>query len=182
MQDVDRAFNYYMQHFNNGKKFVLAGYSQGAKAVVELVKRLDRQAVSKMKAAYVIGYRITDEDLKNANVKIAEGETDKGVIISYNSVKTAADAWDAVSRGTRACINPVNWKTDATPAQLSSSITVTADTTNKLLLVNGYDGGGMEIPTLKGVITSGNYHLSELTLYKECLKKNVRTRIRECIN
>ena len=178
MHDVEKAFDYYMKHFNEGKKFVLAGYSQGAKAVVELIKGLDKETLSKMKAAYAIGYRITDDDLRNSNVKIAEGETDRGVIISYNSVQSAADAWKAVSMDTRACINPVNWKTDATPADINDSVSVSIDTINKLLLVSGYDGGGIEIPALKGVISNGNYHLSELTLYKENLKENVRKRIR----
>lgn len=178
MQDVKNAFDYYMENKNNGKSFILAGYSQGAKAVIELVKLLDTETIKKMKAAYAIGYKVTDKDLMNKNIELAMGETDKGVVISYNSVKTANDAWYAVSQDTKACINPVNWMTDDTKAQLNDKITVKVDTVNKLLLVDGYDGGGIEIPALKDVITKGNYHLSELTLFKDCLKENVKKRIK----
>ena len=41
MEDIDRAFDYYMEHWNNGRPFILAGFSQGAKCVVELLKSLD---------------------------------------------------------------------------------------------------------------------------------------------
>lgn len=178
MHDINSAFDYYINHINKGRKFVLAGYSQGAKAVVELVKRMDGNMMANMKAAYVIGYRVDENDLKNNNIKPAEGECDRGKIICYSSVHTADDIWNIVSRGGKVCINPVNWRTDATPARLNDSITVTADTANSVLLVEGYDGGGIEIPVLKGVITEGNYHLSELTLYKDLLKENIEKRIR----
>ena len=35
------------------------------------------------------------------------------------------------------CINPVNWRTDATPVQLHDTITVTVDTTAHVLVVQG---------------------------------------------
>lgn len=177
MDDVKNAFKYYLNNFNKGRHFVLAGYSQGGKGVVELVKMLDAETLKRMDAAYVIGYRVTDTDMQNKNVKIAQGETDRGVIICYNSVKTADDMWKIVSADNRACINPVNWKTDATPAQLNENITVTLDTEKKLLLVSGYDNGGVGIPLLEGVITEGNYHLGELNLYEDCLRENVKKRI-----
>ena len=36
--DVVQAFDYYMTHYNAGRPFILAGHSQGAKAVIELLK------------------------------------------------------------------------------------------------------------------------------------------------
>lgn len=38
--DVKNAFDYYMTHYNNGRPFILAGFSQGGKSVVELLKTL----------------------------------------------------------------------------------------------------------------------------------------------
>ena len=178
MEDVERAFQYYLKHENQGRPFVLAGYSQGAKAVVELLKRMSDKAFSQVKAAYVIGYRITAEDLKHKHIRPAQGETDQGVVICYNSVKTPQDIWKAVADRNCACINPVNWRTDAAPAQLNDSISVEIDTQHQVLLVKGYDGGGIEIPLLKGHVSEGNYHLSELTLFQQQLQENVLKRIR----
>lgn len=63
MEDVSESFDYYLEHYNNGRPFVLAGFSQGGKAVVELVKHLPAEAYERMAAAYAIGYRISDEEL-----------------------------------------------------------------------------------------------------------------------
>lgn len=177
MNDIEEAFKYYMKHYNNGNDFILAGYSQGAKAVIELVKGLDESQLSKMVAAYAIGYRITDKDLENSNIKLAENENDIGVVVCYNSVKSIEDMWNVVSAGNKACINPLNWRTDSAKAMLGDSISVYVESENKVLIVSGYDGGGVHIPILNGVISDGNYHLSELTLFHEQLRDNVKSRI-----
>ena len=62
MGDVLKSFDYYLEHYNGGKPFILAGFSQGAMAVVELLKHLDNDAASRMVAAYVIGWKVTDAD------------------------------------------------------------------------------------------------------------------------
>ena len=61
MEDVSAAFDYYLDNYNEGRPFVLAGFSQGGKAVVELVKHLPVPAYERMVAAYAIGYRVSDE-------------------------------------------------------------------------------------------------------------------------
>ena len=60
------AFHYYMDHDNQGKPFILAGHSQGAKAVIELLKREMTPDISrKLIATYAIGYTVTSEELAN---------------------------------------------------------------------------------------------------------------------
>ena len=63
-QDVADAFHYYMEHDNQGKPFILAGHSQGAKAVIEFLKREMTPDISrKLIATYAIGYTVTPEEL-----------------------------------------------------------------------------------------------------------------------
>ena len=64
MEDISAAFDYYLDNYNKGRPFVLAGFSQGGKAVVELVKHLPAEAYERMVAAYAIGYRISDEEVE----------------------------------------------------------------------------------------------------------------------
>ena len=177
MDDVARAFAYYMEHSNAGRDFVLAGYSQGAKAVVELIKRLSGEQLSRMRAAYVVGYRITADDLASGKIRGAVSAEDRGVVVAYNSVHTPDDIWAAVAQDNEVCINPVSWSCDTLRAIIGDSISVCIDPRHKVLLVEGYDGGGAEIPLLKGTLTAGNYHLSELTLYKAQLEANVARRV-----
>ncbi|HIZ84893.1 MAG TPA: DUF3089 domain-containing protein [Candidatus Coprenecus stercoravium] len=177
MEDVSEAFDYYLEHYNNGKPFVLAGFSQGGKAVVELVKHLPAEAYERMAAAYAIGYRISDEELAQyPQLLPATDSTGTGTIICYNSV-AAPEAACGVLSPTDVCINPVNWTTDATPAVLNDSVTVTVDTVSHLLIVDGLDPEHYYAPSLASTFPLGNYHLQELTLYQEHLRRNTALRL-----
>ena len=178
MDDVSEAFDYYLEHYNNGKPFVLAGFSQGGKAVVELVKHLPAEAYGRMAAAYAIGYRISDEELAQyPQLFPAMDSTGTGTIICYNSVATP-DAACGVLSPSDVCINPVNWTTNATPAELNDSVTVTVDTDHHLLIVDGLDPEHYYAPSLASTFPLGNYHLQELTLYQDHLRRNTALRVR----
>ena len=120
-QDVIRAFDYYMDHLNQGRPFILAGFSQGSMALLNLMeKKFDnpkwrRQLV----AAYLIGYSVTEDDLEHFPwLKMAQGERDTGVIISYNT-QLPGYGYSYVHKKGGIAINPVNWRTDSTVAPAS---------------------------------------------------------------
>lgn len=117
-QDVISAFEYYMQHFNKGRPFILAGFSQGSMALLNLMEqKFDNPAWRKqLVAAYLIGYSVTDEDLqKYPWLKMAQGETDTGVIVSYNTQLPGYGYSYVLKKGAKG-INPVSWKTDSSVA------------------------------------------------------------------
>lgn len=177
MADVKNAFDYYMKHYNQGRPFVLAGFSQGAKAVVELLKELTAEEYERLVAAYVVGYRVTKEELANyPTIVEACGADDTGVTICYNSVATP-DAICPVLSPSALCINPVNWSRDEIPAVLNDTVTVTLNNTWKVLRVEGLDEEKYYNPSLGSLFKLGNYHLLELTLYKQSLADNVKLRI-----
>ena len=94
--DVRKAFAYYLEHYNNGRPFILAGFSQGAMAVVDLLKSMDDSTYSRLVAAYVIGYKVTDT---NAHISPAQDSADLGVTICYNSVRDNSCAIPFLSDG-----------------------------------------------------------------------------------
>lgn len=110
-----RAFDYYMDHFNNGRPFIVAGFSQGAMNVVALLKHMTDEQYSRCRAAYVMGYRLSLEDLEHRHVEAATSETG-GKVVSFNTVASGDGIWQMLSEGAATCINPVNWTTDTTPA------------------------------------------------------------------
>ncbi len=176
MADVASAFDNFIKTKNSDRPFIIAGFSQGGKAVVELTKNLSTEERERLIAAYVIGYKVSKDDLRNNNITAAIRANDKGVTICYNSVATV-DAINETISATELCINPVNWTTDSTPAQLNESITVSVDTTHNILIVDGLDSEALYIPELADLLKVGNYHLQELELYKDCLRENVAVRI-----
>ena len=174
MGDVREAFQYYLKNLNSGRPFVLAGFSQGGQALVELLKELPDDCQSRMVAAYVLGWKITEDDLLQTNAIVpAEGRNDTGVTICYNSVESPDAANPLVSGGNTVAINPVNWTTDATPAVLFDSLTVTLDPATKLLLVDGYAGTGY---AWKPYFKDGCYHTFEIRWYGDSLRENIAER------
>lgn len=177
MEDVISAFNYFIEHKNQGRPFILAGFSQGGKCVVELLKTLHDSLYSRMVAAYVVGYRISDEEVDNyETISAATGAEDIGVTICYNSVDDADGISDVLSPNS-VCINPLNWRTDSEVATVQDSVSVWVDQLLKVLFVDGLDSDLYYIPELMPLLPRGNYHLLELTLYQESLSKNVADRI-----
>ncbi len=174
--DVKAAFNHYLSHYNNGRPFILAGFSQGGKSVVELMKVMPEDVRERMIAAYVLGYKVTPDDAAAAPwIKAAADSVDTGVTICYNSVSDVKYVKAVVSEPNIMCINPVNWRTDATPATLNDTITVTVDTQYKVLVLKGFDGS--YLPNILNILNVGDYHGIEPWVYSECLRKNFHQRI-----
>ena len=122
-RDVAAAFEYYFEHCNNGRPFVLAGFSQGSQLLLMLLEEYFDEAKysEKLVAAYCIGWRITEEDVAAyPQLKMAQGADDTGVIISFNSEAEGIEESLIVPKGVKTLgINPLNWKTDSTPADKS---------------------------------------------------------------
>ena len=185
--DVARAFSHYLKHLNGGRPFVLAGYSQGAMIMLELIKQMDEATYDRMIAAYAIGITISQDEL-NACPRIipAQGEGDTGVTICYNSVQDAGCAMRGWEHSD-AVINPVNWRTDAAPATLitepspiipveqqrKDTLTVRIDKTSGLVLVDGYSGTDYILPLIG---KAGCYHSREIWLYRDQLRDNIAHR------
>lgn len=175
--DVQNAFSHFIDHENNNRPFILAGFSQGGKSVVELLKTIDSQTRSRMIAAYVLGYKVTPDDVKeHPYIKAAQDSADTGVVICYNSVSDVKYLKPVVSAPNVMCINPVNWRTDATPAILDDTITVTLHPQAKVLVLDGFDGS--YLPNILDILNVGDYHGIEPWVYSECLRKNFHTRIK----
>lgn len=196
--DVFAAFEYYMKYYNNGRPFILAGHSQGAKSVIELLKtKINGENAGRLVAAYVIGFAVTEPEVtRYPYLKPAKDSIDTGVTICYNSV-SSQEALSPILKKNVLCINPLNWRVDATPAsprqnpgtvflnkdgkvkaEYVSAIGAYVDTVNHVLIVNGADPDDYYLPAYADLFPRGNYHIQELNFYFRSLQKNVRDRIR----
>ena len=179
-KDVLEIFRYYMEHINNGRPFILGGFSQGAMMVNFIINSLSDEEYSRMKAAYMIGFGLQDA-IHGKHVIPATGEFDKGVTISFNSVATNDDIWTGTYAGTPYCINPVNWKTDNTPAEFTydgMKLTNHIDTTTYVIHVEGFDfvTHPSILPGCTPHWTEHNLHVHEVRMYAPYLRKNIKDR------
>lgn len=125
--DATAAFDYYIKHFNQGRPFILAGHSQGANIVCNLLSgylKANPQVYSRMIAAYVIGGPVTKAFLAaNPHLKFATGPDDVGVIISYNTEANDITGVNPVIYGeVGLVINPITWTRGETLADTSQGL------------------------------------------------------------
>ena len=184
--DVRRSFAYYLKQMNQGRPFILCGFSQGALIALELMREMDDETYRRMVAAYIIGTSISQEMLNdNPRIRPAQQADDTGVTICYNSVR---DASCALWPRSAVAINPVNWQTDDTEATLMTEPTpllpvdqqkkdtlkVHLDTASNLLFVSGYTATDYVLPLIG---CEGNYHSREIWLYRDQLRENMQQRV-----
>ena len=124
--DAVSAFEYYLKYLNNGRPFILAGHSQGSNLLANMLSgymKKNPKLYKRMVAAYVIGYSITSDYLaQNPQLKFAEGPSDTGVIISYNTEAPVLDGTNPVTMPGGIAINPITWTTSEEPASAEQNL------------------------------------------------------------
>lgn len=125
-QDVFDALDYYFEHYNEGRPFILAGHSQGSAVLLFVLADYMKEhpdLYKRMIAAYLIGYSVTDEYLKaNPHLKFAQGADDTGVIISFNTEAPNVTINNPVLLEGARVINPISWTLNETPASATESL------------------------------------------------------------
>lgn len=112
-KDVRAAFVYYMQHENNGRPFVMSGFSQGAEMCLRLLKEFGNTDFVKnnMVACYAIGWRFTPQEAKQyPYIRPAQSADDLGTVIMFNSEAPEVTSSAIVPEGVKTfAINPLTW-------------------------------------------------------------------------
>ncbi|MBO4562116.1 MAG: DUF3089 domain-containing protein [Clostridia bacterium] len=196
--DVSAAFRYYLDNENNGRPIVLAGFSQGAQMCIELLKEYfgntteGRKLNKQLVAVYAIGWRITDEDIKEyPQIVPAKGESDIGSVISYECEDGTVTGSIIIPEGVKSySINPLNWKTDGTKAD--SSLNKGAVFSEEEGPIPGFCGayidearGSLIVPGVStedhpkvlDVFPDGCFHLYDNMFFYTNLKENVSLRV-----
>ena len=174
--DALAAFDYYIQHYNQGRPFILAGHSQGSNVLLYLLSdymKTHPEVQKRMVAAYVIGYSITPEYLaKNPHLKFAQGAHDTGVIISYNTeAPTVAGKNPVVLPGAMA-INPISWTRGEKTATAAQSLgSVDMDATGKLVTQQHY--ADARISKERGVVICSTVDVDKLSPGNQVFPKGV---------
>jgi len=196
--DVSAAFSYYLEHENDGRPILLAGFSQGADMCYRLLEEYfgDEALYEQLVAVYAIGWPMTEEMTKAyPQIRPASGENDLGVVISFFCEAPELEETFINPAGQKAiAINPLNWKTDGTAADKSE---------NPGACFTNYDGGisaegaelcGCYIDTARGVVKvtdldpaeyppivpglpDGAYHVYDYLFFYRSLQANVALRV-----
>ena len=114
-KDVKRAFEYYLENWNNGRPIIIASHSQGTNHATTLLKEFfeERPLMSQLVAAYIIGMPMDKNTF--TYIPTCDEPTKTGCWLTWNTYikdyyPPNHDFWyeDALN------VNPLSWKTDTT--------------------------------------------------------------------
>lgn len=200
--DVYAALDYYFEHYNNGRPFIIAGHSQGSimtKIVLGEYMAAHPEYRERMVAAYVIGYSITSDWLKeHPYLKFAEGADDTGVIVSWNTEGPGNKGQDnIVVEDGAISINPINWKRDSTYAAADENLgsRMFNEATGSYEVHQNFadaqldtERGVVICTTDKAVYTDAvelfgpaSFHNNDYAFYYENLRENIKLRVQNYI-
>lgn len=196
--DATEAFDYYIKHYNNGRPFILAGHSQGATVLTNLLSgylKNNPKVYARMIAAYIIGSPITQAYLnENPHLKFATGPDDTGVIISWNTEGPNVTVVNPVLYGeVGLVINPITWTREETVATAAQSLgSFMPDASMNFVKVPAYADARVDIA--HGVLIcstasedalypftktfgKGIYHSFDYSFYYYNLRQNAENRV-----
>ena len=197
MEDAAEAFRYYFKHCNKGRPFIFLGHSQGALDLCYVLH--SNREISKEKgfvAAYLPGMSMKKalfENLfKGRKIFPAKGEEDIACVIIWNSMNKECVNNLFAGRETL-CINPLNWKTDDTPAgpQLNRGAVFYDYRTGKTERIPRFCGAYadpekgaliIDLPSMskydaKGFMGKGVFHMNDIWFFAENLRINAEKRV-----
>lgn len=194
--DVSDAFRWYLDHENGGRPLILAGFSQGGEMCLELLKEYygDTKEGAALRerlvAVYALGWRVTEEDVEAyPQIVPAQGEYDLGTVISFDCEDGTVQETIIIPAGVKTLsINPLNWKTDSTPADRSLNLGAVMATGAEPIpnLCGAYIGARGELvvtdvspkdyPPVLDIFPEGAYHLYDYMFFFMNLKQNVADR------
>ncbi|GGE96951.1 DUF3089 domain-containing protein [Hymenobacter cavernae] len=117
--DIKAAFQYYLDHYNQGRPIIIASHSQGTVHATRLLHDFfdSNPALRKqLVAAYLIGFNVKGDEYQT--IKPCLDSTQTGCYVSWNSVEWGKD-YPPFEGGI--ATNPLTWRIDtvAAPAKLN---------------------------------------------------------------
>lgn len=184
-QDVKAAFQYYLEHYNQGRPIIIAGHSQGAMHAKTLLKEFfeGKPLGKQLVAAYVIGYPVEKGYFSSLQPCGDSTQTDCFITYSTFGEGTKSDWFDYSQM---LCVNPLSWKADedyvGSKAHLGGINKKMVGIATQLTGCR-CDGGKLLVhkPEENGFIplAGKNYHLYDYQLFYMNIRKNVHDRITE---
>jgi hypothetical protein len=186
--DIKAAFQYYLDHYNQGKGIILAGHSQGGTHISLLLedffdgKPLKQQLV----AAYIPGIGIEKE--KYDSLKLMTSPDEIGGFVTWNTFKRRVDQAKYRWYRGKEVINPVTWDT---------TLLATREQHQGFLFSNGklythsfktHLGNGIiwintpRFPYRFLAFTMDSYHVGDVNLFWEDIRINAAVRARKYLS
>ncbi len=184
-QDLKTAFQYYLDHHNNGRPIIIASHSQGSTHAQRLLKEFfdGKPLKNKLVAAYVIGMYIPQHTF--TQLKPCNDSLQTGCFVAWRSFRKGYEA-DYVKAETTKCFvtNPLTWATSDVyaPRELNLGGVLTKFNKIRPRIADAQIHDGvlwLNRPHFPGsvLLQMKNYHIGDINLFYMNIRENVHARI-----
>jgi hypothetical protein len=184
-QDLKTAFQYYLDHYNNGRPIIIASHSQGSTHAQRLLKEFfdGKPLKNKLVAAYVVGMYIPQNTF--TELKPCTDSLQTGCFVGWRSFKKGFIAdYVEIEKAKSYTTNPLTWTNGDVyaPRDLNKGAILTKF--NKLRIHSAdaqiHDGVlWLNRPHFPWsfLYRAKNYHIGDINLFYMNIRENVRARI-----
>jgi len=185
-RDVKEAFQYYLDNFNNGRPYIIAGHSQGTRHGGKLLKELiepNSQLKERMVASYLVGLPVPPDYF--SSLPLCNDPDDINCFVSWCTFQSGYYPPNFSSSGydSALCVNPLSWKADTLPISRAANLGgITWKFTKIVPQINDarVHQGMLWIhePRVPGrlFINLKNYHVADYNLFCFNIRENVKQR------
>ncbi len=189
--DVESAFQYYINHYNNGRPFIIASHSQGTQHAQQLIKRViekDSTLLSQFICGYLVGMPVPADSFDV--IKPCTQPYDLQCFCSWSTFQHGYyPAWYSISQKNAAVINPLSWRVDSICVAASNNKGAVLRDFRKIKpnVCDATVFRGMlwihtpKIP-LARTMSGGNYHIGDYNLFYMNIRENVEERVKNYMN
>lgn len=183
--DIKNAFEYYLQHFNNGHPIIIAAHSQGSKLAERLLKDYfeGKTLYNKLVVAYIAGWPVPKDYF--TSLRVCTDSLQTGCVCSWRTFRKGyVPEFLANENGNSYVTNPLNWMSDETYAskQLNKGSVLTKfnkiyKQTTDAQASNGFLYVKKPVFPWSFLYFTRNYHIGDINLFYLNIREDVRRRI-----
>lgn len=183
-EDLKRAFEFYLEHFNQGRPIIIAAHSQGSRHAYKLLKEFfdEKPLRKKLVVAYLAGWPVSKTAFKT--IPPCETPDQTGCICSWRSFKFGYLP-EKFPRGDSILVtNPLTWTTGPAPADKSLNEGAVLRKFDKIYpgIADAQVHQGLlwvHKPKFPGsfLFTRKNYHIADFNFFYVNVRKNAQRRV-----
>jgi hypothetical protein len=184
-QDVKRAFEHYLAHYNQGRPIILAAHSQGTQHARRLLAELfDGQPLARqLVVAYLVGMPVPADAFRA--IPLCQSADQTGCFCTWNTYATGHYPRNHASYLAKAAVtNPLTWTTG--PQLANRSLNQGAVGRNFKFYANGFidaqiNQGMLWVhkPRIAGraLVNIKNWHVADYNFFYANVRQNARARV-----
>jgi DUF3089 family protein len=185
-QDVKAAFEYYMEHYNEGRPIILACHSQGTLHAAQLMKEYFEggEMMDKLVVAYLIGMPVKGDYF--TDIPPCESPEQTGCYCTWRTVKDGYYPKKFYIPNANIIVtNPLTWTLDKAyaPKELNAGAVLKKFDQGPILhFIDARADDGLLMvsrPKIPGVpfLPSRNYHIADMNFFYVNIRQNAQLRV-----